>query len=196
VRAMTADGRPVAGVPVSADRGAFGGFGAKPLETDAEGRCAIEGVPLRRVDVEVLRRAHEPAPAWETAGWATPRQPLLVRSGGEEVVSVFPRGRTLSGRVEPSKENAQLWVFLEDDVVACCVVDHAGRFTAVVPAAIAGTFRLRATAPGHVAVADGIRAGADDVVLEFLPTGTWGEPVRGTRPAPPSAEPPRTAEPK
>jgi len=185
VRAVTSDGRPLADVNVVVTTPhTWNMFGSG--RTDIDGRFSCKDVPEQRVrvDVETDWRRTE---SWEAAGWIAPPQEHLVRPSEDEVVLVFEAGRPIHGRIEfPASFPAQpdpkfpvpiMLVNVEQDgrTVSRTVSGQDKRFTAWVPVAETGPFRLVCGARGDDgrsfdASVDGVRPGDQDVLLTIVET--------------------------
>jgi RNA polymerase sigma factor (sigma-70 family) len=183
VRAVTTDGRPVAGVPIRlVGVGRRGEFASAP-RTGEDGRVDILEVPDRRILASFWGDGPE-APQWERDGWIVPSLSLLTPVGDEEFVIELVPGRPIRGRVEtpegfePVKDArgraARASISVSDEStqrVWTCRSDPDGRFTALVPADAAGPFTLLASFSGVgtmlQARIDEVRADAEDVVVRF-----------------------------
>jgi hypothetical protein len=179
VRAIAADGRPVAGAAVRVDDGARS-FANKPKPlptTDADGRCVVDDVPDCRVAVSVANGPSDPRP-WIAVGCMPPVGSLLARPSDAEVTIEFLPARIVTGRVElPAdakrrtiNDRAQavgIDVLVGDEYVARAWSDASDKFVVAVPKT---PVRLAAwvwaeDGRRYDAAADEAAASADDVVL-------------------------------
>jgi hypothetical protein len=183
VRAVTSDGRPLADVNVVVTTPAtWNVFGSG--RTDIDGRFSCANVPEQRVRVDVQTNWRH-TESWEAAGWIAPPQEHLVRPSENEVVLVFEAGRPIHGRVEfpanyPTQPDSRfpvpiMLVNVEQDgrTVSRTCSGQDKRFTAWVPVAETGPFRLVCGARGDDgrsfdAAVDGVRPGDQDVLLTIV----------------------------
>jgi RNA polymerase sigma-70 factor (ECF subfamily) len=184
VRAVTSDGRPVAGAAIRVDDGGRRSTG-NPIPTpttDADGKCAVDDVPDCRVAVFVATGPSDPRP-WVAVGCMPPVESLLARPGDAEVTIEFQSATTISGRVEIPQDVKRrrvndrpqptyIGTWRGDDFVSVAWTDSDERFVASVPTTAAGPLRIVATLSAedgrrYSAEAVDARPGAADVVLRL-----------------------------